>query len=99
MESAGAPIVPQATAGVNCASRKETTRQMAMTEEEALHALRGDDVAAAARAADALWGMWHRSGDARLDGMLHEGIEAMERQEPDAGGAVFSRLSATAPAF
>jgi len=50
-----------------------------MTESEALAALRGDDAAEAARAADALWHMWHRSGDPRLDGLLRDGIEAMER--------------------
>ena len=70
-----------------------------MTEEEALRTLRGDDVAAAAHAADALWGMWHRSGDARLDGMLRDGIEAMERQDLDAAEAVFTRLIETAPTF
>jgi len=72
---------------------------MAMTEEEALRTLRGDDVAAAARAADALWQMWHHSGDARLDGMLRDGIEAMERQDLDAAEAVFTRLIETAPTF
>ena len=49
-----------------------------MTESEALTALRGDDAAEAARAADALWQMWHRSGDPRLDGLLRDGVEAME---------------------
>ena len=37
-----------------------------MTEREALTALRGDDIAQAARAAQILWQMWHRSGDPRL---------------------------------
>jgi tetratricopeptide (TPR) repeat protein len=70
-----------------------------MTEGEALTALRGDDVAQAARAAEFLWQMWHRSGDPRLDGLLQEGIEAMERQDLPAADATFTRLIAEAPAF
>ena len=70
-----------------------------MTEREALAALRGDDVAEAARAANALWQMWHRSGHARLDALLREGIEAMERQDLPAADATFTRLIDEAPAF
>jgi len=70
-----------------------------MTEREALAALRGDDVAQAARAAAVLWQMWHRSGDPRLDGLLQEGIEAMERQDLPDADAVFTRLIDGAPAF
>ena len=70
-----------------------------MTEHEALAVLQGDDVAEAARAANALWLMWHRSGDARLDGLLREGIEAMERQDLPAADAMFTRLIDEAPAF
>ena len=50
-----------------------------MTEDEALAALRGDDPTHAARAAAALWEMWHRSGDPRVDSVLRQGIEAMQR--------------------
>jgi len=70
-----------------------------MTEQEALDVLRGDDVAAAARAAALLWQMWHESGDARLDGLLLEGIAAMERQDLEAADASFTRLIDEAPAF
>jgi hypothetical protein len=63
-----------------------------MTEREALTALRGDDIARAARAAEVLWQMWHRSGDPRLDGLLAEGIDAMERQDLPAADTVFTRL-------
>ena len=70
-----------------------------MTECEALTALRGDDVALVARAAEFLWQMWHRSGDPRLDGLLQEGIEAMERQDLPAADAAFTRLISEAPAF
>jgi len=70
-----------------------------MTESEALTALRGDDVAEAARAADALWQMWHRSGDPRLDGLLRDGVEAMERQDLASATSAFTRLIEEAPAF
>jgi tetratricopeptide (TPR) repeat protein len=70
-----------------------------MTESEALTALRGDDVAQAARAAAVLWQMWHRSGDPRLDGLLQDGIEAMERQDLPAADAAFTRLIDEGPAF
>jgi len=70
-----------------------------MTEIQALTALRGDDVAQAARATGVLWQMWHRSGDARLDGLLQEGIEAMQREDLPAADATFTRLINEAPAF
>ena len=70
-----------------------------MTENDALEALRGDDVAEAARAAGVLWQMWHRSGDARLDALLQEGIEAMQRDDLPAADAIFTRMIDEAPAF
>jgi len=70
-----------------------------MTEREALSALRGDDPAAYARAAAALWAMWHRSGDPNLDALLRQGIEKMEAQKLDEALAIFSRMIEIAPAF
>ena len=70
-----------------------------MTEDEALAALRGADAAAAARAAETLWSMWHRSGDPQLDALLRQGIEAMERQELDRAEGLFTRLIEVAPGF
>jgi tetratricopeptide (TPR) repeat protein len=70
-----------------------------MTEPEALSTLKGDDPVRAARAAAALWEMWHRSGDPRLDSLLRQGIEAMERQKLDEAEALFSRLIGVAPRF
>jgi tetratricopeptide (TPR) repeat protein len=70
-----------------------------MTEREALAALKGDDAALAAGAADSLWQMWHRSGDPRLDDLLRLGIEAMEGQELAAADAAFTRLIGEAPEF
>jgi tetratricopeptide (TPR) repeat protein len=70
-----------------------------VTEDEALAVLRGSDPAAAARAAESLWAMWHRSGDPHLDALLRQGIEAMERQDIEAADALFTRLIQVAPAF
>ena len=70
-----------------------------MTEPEALAVLRGDDPVRAARAASALWEIWHRSGDPQLDSLLRQGIEAMERQEIDKAEALFTRLIRVAPGF
>jgi len=70
-----------------------------MTEREALEALRGDDTAEAARAAETLWLMWHRSGNPVLDRLLRDGIEAMEREELTEAEATFTRLIRDAPEF
>ena len=70
-----------------------------MTEGEALTVLQGDDAAEAARAAAALWQMWHRSGKPRLDAMLRRGVEAMEGQDLPAADAAFTRLIGEAPEF
>ena len=70
-----------------------------MTEGEALEALRGNDPGEAARAAEMLLLMWHRSGDPRLDALLRQGIEAMEGEDLGAAEAAFSRLIEEAPAF
>jgi tetratricopeptide (TPR) repeat protein len=70
-----------------------------MTEREALEVLRGDDPARAADAAAALWQMWHRSGEPRLDALLRHGIEAMERQRLAEAEEVFTRLIDVAPGF
>src|SRR5439155_449035 len=59
----------------------------AMTEDEALGALRGSDAGAAARAEALLWEMWHRSGDRELDALLREGIATMERRDLAEAGA------------
>ena len=70
-----------------------------MTEREALEALRGDDPALAARAAETLWQMWHRSGDPRLDRLLRDGALAMEREELSEAEVAFTRLIEEAPDF
>jgi tetratricopeptide (TPR) repeat protein len=70
-----------------------------VTEDEALAALRGDDATRAVRAANALWEMWHRSGDPQLDAILRQGIELMEQQDLARAEAVFTRLIQAAPGF
>jgi tetratricopeptide (TPR) repeat protein len=70
-----------------------------MTELQALEALRGDDPTLAARAAETLWQMWHRSGDPRFDRLLRDGAEAMEREELAEAEATFTRLIEEAPDF
>jgi tetratricopeptide (TPR) repeat protein len=70
-----------------------------MTEQQALAVLRGDDPALAARAAAALWQMWHQSGRADLDALLMQGIEAMQHGRLDEADGIFTRLIETAPAW
>jgi len=70
-----------------------------MTEREALAVLRSDDPVGAARAATALWQMWHQSGQPRLDALLLQGVEAMQRQQLEEADGLFTRLIETAPQF
>jgi tetratricopeptide (TPR) repeat protein len=70
-----------------------------VTENEALAALRGDDPTHAARAAAALWEMWHRSGDPRVDSVLRQGIEAMQRQDLPGAEALFTKVIEVAPGY
>jgi tetratricopeptide (TPR) repeat protein len=70
-----------------------------MTEAEALAALRGDDPARAARAEAALWEIWCRSGIPEVDRLLRDGVEALERREPERAVALFTRIIERAPGF
>jgi tetratricopeptide (TPR) repeat protein len=70
-----------------------------MTEREALAVLRGDDPAHAARAANALWQMWHQSGRSELDALLLRGIEAMQSGRLEEADGVFTLLIDAAPDF
>jgi tetratricopeptide (TPR) repeat protein len=70
-----------------------------VTEPEALTALRGDDRVRAARAAAALWELWHRSGDPQIDSLLRQGIDAMERQQLSHAEAIFARVIGAAPGY
>jgi tetratricopeptide (TPR) repeat protein len=70
-----------------------------MTEREALTTLRGDDPVRAARAASALWQMWHQSGQPQLDALLQQGIEAMQGGQLDEADRLFTGLIDAAPEF
>ena len=70
-----------------------------MTEREALSVLRGEDPVRAARAAAALWQLWHQSGTPQLDALLRQGIEAMEAQQLAEADRVFTGLIDVAPDF
>ena len=70
-----------------------------MTEGEALSAIRGNDPALAAKAETALWQVWCRSGIREVDLLLRQGIEAIERQEPEEALALFTRIIERAPDF
>ena len=65
-----------------------------MTEREALAKLREDDPAEVARAEEALWRMWCQSGDADVDALLVEGVEAMERRDLAEAERLFTRIVA-----
>lgn len=70
-----------------------------MSESEALARLRGDDPAEIVRAEAALWQMWCRSGNAEVDALLIEGVEAMERRDFAEAERIFTRMVGRAPDF
>jgi tetratricopeptide (TPR) repeat protein len=70
-----------------------------VTEDEAVRALRGDDPAAAARAAGTLWEMWVASGSPEVDQLLRRGVDAMERGDLLAAEALFTDIIRRAPHF
>jgi tetratricopeptide (TPR) repeat protein len=70
-----------------------------MTEGEALALLRGDDPVDVARAEQALWQMWTRSGIAEVDAAFLEGVQAMERRDFDEAERIFTRIVRRAPDF
>src|SRR5574339_585161 len=72
-------------------------REHAMSEAEALEALRSGDRARIAEAEAALWAMWCRSGRPEHDALLAEGVAAMERGDLVAATKTFTRLLDAAP--
>jgi len=94
------PVNRRSMSGAHLALGADSTQAWgAMTEAEALRALVGPDEGAAARAATALWEMWHRSGDREVDTLLREGIAVMERRDLAGAEAIFARVIARAPEF
>jgi tetratricopeptide (TPR) repeat protein len=70
-----------------------------LNEEALLKILREADAVRAAQAASTLWELWHRSGDPRIDSVLRQGIDSMEKQDLAAAEATFSRVIQLAPQF
>lgn len=68
-------------------------------EQEALNALRGDDRELAATAESMLWRIWCRSGDPLVDGLLREGIEAMQEHRLTEAEERFGSIIEAAPGF
>jgi tetratricopeptide (TPR) repeat protein len=62
-------------------------------------ALRDADPGVRRRAHDALWAIWHRSGDAAIDALLQEGITLMQAGRLPESVEVFSDVIARAPGF
>ena len=50
-------------------------------------------------AGDALWAIWHRSGDPAVDALLRMGIRLMDQHRLAEAVAVFSRVIEQAPGF
>ena len=62
-------------------------------------ALRDADPGVRREAHEALWAIWHRSGDPAVDLLLQQGIALMEAGRLPESVAVFSEVIARAPAF
>src|SRR5688572_13128352 len=77
-------------------SREELT---AMTEQEALEALKGKDRLLAATAEAILWRTWCRSGTSETDAIFRAGVEAMQQRKLAEAEVLFSRVIQLAPEF
>ena len=64
-----------------------------------VQALRDADPAVRGEAHEALWAIWHRSGDPAIDTLLQQGIALMGVGRLSESVAVFSDVIARAPAF
>jgi tetratricopeptide (TPR) repeat protein len=62
-------------------------------------ALRDADPGVRAAAADALWAIWHRSGDPEIDALLREGIAHLDARRLAEAVATFTEVIRRAPAF
>ena len=67
--------------------------------EELARALRDPDAGVREAAGDALWAIWHRSGDPAVDALLRMGIRLMDQHRLAEAVAVFSRVIEQAPGF
>ncbi len=72
----------------------------AMTDTPALlQALRDADEGTRARAEQAMWRIWERSGDRQVDKLYRTGVEQMAGGELQKGIATFTRIVALKPGF
>ena len=62
-------------------------------------ALRDPDAEVRELAGDALWAVWLRSGDSRVDALLQQGIALMQARRLDEAAAVFGEVIRRAPDF
>jgi len=62
-------------------------------------ALRDDDVLVRETAEQALWSIWHRSGNPEVDARLQEGLMAMQRGAFPQAIAIFTHVIEMAPDF
>lgn len=69
------------------------------TEDEALVALKGDDIELAATAEALLWRTWCRSGNAEADRIFRAGVEAMQKSKFEDAEQGFSRVIELMPGF
>jgi tetratricopeptide (TPR) repeat protein len=72
---------------------------MFANEEEALHALKGEDRPSAANAEAFLWRQWCRSGDLEADRVFRAGIDAMQNGELELAETLFGKVIEMAPQF
>jgi tetratricopeptide (TPR) repeat protein len=72
---------------------------MFANEEEALHALKGEDRLSAANAEAFLWRQWCRSGDLEADRVFRAGIDAMQNGELELAETLFGKVIEMAPQF
>lgn len=72
---------------------------MFANEEEALHALKGQDRLSAANAEAFLWRQWCRSGDLEADRVFRAGIDAMQNGELELAETLFGKVIEMTPQF
>lgn len=89
----------------NTAERREAVSTLARlgdqrAVEPLVEALKNDaDTFVRQGAEQALWQIWHRSGDEAVDALLQEGIEAMQRGNYQAAVDIFTCVIEVAPSF
>jgi len=74
-------------------------RMYPTNEQEALSALKGDDLELAATAEAMLWGIWCRSGDSETDRQFRAGVDAMQTRRLEEAEELFGRVIERSPAF